>query len=62
MSPFLAEFQHAVSETFIATFPANASGKNGKDAVRIKVNTDLHNVKVHAPAAVQPGNMESGPA
>jgi hypothetical protein len=61
MTPYLNQFQHAISETFIATFRADASGKNGKNLVRIKATTDLHGVKVHAPENVVPGNMESGP-
>jgi len=59
MTPFLNQFKHAMSETFVATFQANASGKN--PLVRVKASSDLHGVKLHTPDAVRPGNMESGP-
>jgi hypothetical protein len=55
LAPFLAQFQHATSETFIASFPASASGKN---LVRLKAETKLHDVKLRAPEAVRPGNLE----
>jgi len=59
MTPFLNQFKHAMSETFVATFQANASGKN--PLVRVKASSDLHGVKLHTADAVRPGNMESGP-
>jgi hypothetical protein len=58
MTPFLDQFKHAVAETYVATFPAAAQGKN---LVRIKTTTDLHGVKLRAPDSVRAGNIESGP-
>ncbi len=59
IAPFLAQFQHAISETYVASFVANASGKKLLD---VKAETKLHGVKLHAPAEVRPGNMETSPA
>ena len=51
MEPFLKQFQKAVSETYIASFPAPA----GKDLVQLKVSTSLPQTGVRAPKAVRPG-------
>ncbi len=59
MTPFLNQFKHAMSETYVATFQADATKKN--PVVRVKATTDLHGVKLRTPDAVRPGNMESGP-
>ena len=53
MSPFLAEFQTAVAETYVATFAVPA----GKDMVRLKV-TSQPKAKLRAPDEVRPGNQE----
>lgn len=55
MAPFLAKFQHSVSETYIASFPAKISGKRLAD---LKAETSLRGVKLHAPSAILPGNVE----
>lgn len=55
MAPFLAQFQHAISETFVATFPAKVKGK---ELVRIKAETKTKGVKLRSPDAVRPGNAE----
>ena len=60
MVPFLNDFKRSVSETYVATFQATATGKN-KNLVRIKTTTDLHGVRLRAPDSVRAGNMESGP-
>jgi len=56
LTPFLQEFQHAISETYVASFVTNASEKK---MVELKAETKLHNVKLRAPAAVRPGNAEA---
>ena len=56
IAPMLAQFQHAISETFIATFQANASGKK---LAEIKLETKLHGVKLQAAKSVRPGNAEA---
>lgn len=58
LSPYLAQFQHATAETFVASFAANPSGKK---LVDIRVDTKLHGAKLHGPAQALPGNMESTP-
>lgn len=51
MEPYLKQFQKAISETYVATFPA----PGGKDLVQLKVSTKLPKTKVHAPQQVRPG-------
>jgi hypothetical protein len=55
-APFLAQFQHAIAETYIATFLA----PSGKDAQRDLVHVKLTaaKAKLHVPAEVLPGNQE----
>jgi hypothetical protein len=60
MIPFLNDFKRSVSETYVATFQAVATGKNN-NLVRIKATTDLHGVRLRTPDSVRAGNMESGP-
>jgi hypothetical protein len=56
LAPYLRQFQHSISETFVASFMANASGKK---LVEVKADTKVHGVKLHAPEQVRPGNLES---
>ena len=56
LTPFLNQFQHAVAETYIATFTAPAGRDPQKDLVHIKINAPR--TKLHAPDAVRPGNQE----
>ncbi len=56
MAPFLAEFQHAVAETYVATFVAPMGNNPQKDLVRVKFSTPK--AKLHAPEEVRPGNQE----
>lgn len=55
LTPFLNQFQKAVSESYIATFIAPGD----KNLVRINVKTKLAKARVHAPEQVRPGNMVS---
>ncbi len=55
MAPFLAQFQHAISETFVATFQARAKGN---DLVSVKAESTVRGTKLRTPQAVRPGNME----
>jgi hypothetical protein len=48
-------FQHAVAETYIATFSAPASS-NPQNMVRIKFSAAK--TKLRAPEQVRPGNQE----
>jgi hypothetical protein len=51
LDPYLKQFQKAVAETYIATFPAPA----GKDLVQLKLSTKLPKTRLDAPAQVRPG-------
>ncbi|WP_213803497.1 hypothetical protein [Granulicella sp. dw_53] len=51
LAPFLTQFQHAVAETYVATFNAPAS----KNLVRVKFETKLSNTKLRTPEDVRPG-------
>lgn len=55
LSPFLAQFQHSISETFVATFPAKVKGR---ELVSIKAETKLSGTKLRSAKAVRPGNTE----
>ena len=55
MAPLLAQFQHAISETFVASFSAKASGNK---LVDVKVDSKMHGVKLHSAKMVRPGNAE----
>jgi hypothetical protein len=59
MAPFLDQFRRAVSETYIATFPAPA-GRSGRDAQRdlVQVKFSAAKTKLRAPQEVRPGNQE----
>ena len=57
MVPFLKQFQHDVSETYIASFNAPSDQK----LVRVKVSTKLPKTKLTAPEQVRPGIL-IGPA
>lgn len=50
--PFFTQFQKAVSETYIATFPAD-----GRDLVRLKVSTSLPKTKLRHADEIHPGTQ-----
>jgi hypothetical protein len=56
MAPYLGEFQHAIAETYIATFVAPMSGNPQKDLLRVKFSAP--NAKLHAAEEVRAGNQE----
>jgi hypothetical protein len=57
VAPFLADFQRAISETYIATFEAPAGLESSKELLRLKL-TSATKTKMHAPEEVRPGNQE----
>lgn len=59
LAPLLAQFQHAISETFVASFTAKASGNK---LVDVKADTKLHGVKLHTAKMARPGNAVTQPA
>ncbi|HEY4382470.1 MAG TPA: hypothetical protein VGN01_19130 [Acidobacteriaceae bacterium] len=56
MAPYLDQFQHAVAETYVATFVAPAVKDPQRDMVRLKFSAAK--TKLHAPELVRPGNQE----
>jgi hypothetical protein len=55
-APFLQQFQHAIAETYIATFNAPPGNNPERDLVRVKFTAAK--TKLHAPEQVRPGNVE----
>jgi len=51
--PFLKQFQNALAETYVATFPVDAN----KKLVSLKLSTTLPRTKVNAPQEVRPGTI-----
>jgi hypothetical protein len=51
--PFLKQFQNALAETYVATFPVDAN----KKMVSLKLSTNLPKTKVNAPTEVRPGTI-----
>jgi hypothetical protein len=51
--PFLKQFQTALAETYVATFPVDAN----KKMVTLKASTSLPSTKVNAPTEVRPGTI-----
>ena len=52
LTPYFTQFTRAVSETYIATFPAS-----GKDLVRVQLKTDLPKTKLRHADEVRPGTQ-----
>jgi hypothetical protein len=52
--PFLKQFQNALAETYVATFPVEA---NNKKMVSLKLSTTLPKTKVNGPQEVRPGTI-----
>jgi hypothetical protein len=53
LAPFLKQFQNALTETYVATFPVDAN----KKMVSLKLSTTLPKTKVNAPQQVRPGTI-----
>jgi hypothetical protein len=49
-------FQHAIAETYVATFVAPAGKDPQRDLVRVKFSAPK--TKLRAPEQVRPGNQE----
>jgi hypothetical protein len=58
LTPYFAQFQRAIAESYTIGFMANANGAKNKSLTRIRVKTSQPGVKVHAPDGVMPGNVE----
>jgi hypothetical protein len=53
LAPFLKQFQGALAETYVATFPVDAN----KKMVQLKLSTSLPKTKINAPQEVRPGTI-----
>jgi hypothetical protein len=62
LSPFLKQFVHALTETYIATFNVDPTAAGRDHLLRLKVSTSTPKLKLRTAAEVRPGNMElAGP-
>ena len=57
LAPFLANFQRAISETYIATFEAPTGKDPARELLHLKLSSAAK-TKLHAPEEVRPGNQE----
>ncbi len=53
LDPYLKQFQQAIAETYVATFPVDAN----KKMVSLKLATDLPKTKLRGPSQVRPGTI-----
>jgi hypothetical protein len=53
LAPFLKQFQTAIADTFVATFPVDGN----KKMVSLKLSTTLPKTKLNAPDQVRPGTI-----
>jgi hypothetical protein len=53
LEPYLKQFQQAIAETYVATFPVDAN----KKMVSLKLATDLPKTKLRGPDQVRPGTI-----
>jgi hypothetical protein len=53
LAPFLKQFQNALAETYVATFPVDGN----KKMVTLKVSTSLPKTKLNAPDQIRPGTI-----
>jgi hypothetical protein len=58
LAPYLTEFQHDISETYVATFQADAGNGRKPELLRVKVSTSTPKLKLRAPEEVRAGNIE----
>jgi hypothetical protein len=58
LAPFLDDFRHAIAESYSAVFMASTSHEKPNTLARLKVKTTEPGLKIHAPEAVHPGNIE----
>ena len=53
LDPYLKQFQQAIAETYVATFPVDAN----KKMVSLRLGTDLPKTKLRGPDQVRPGTI-----
>jgi hypothetical protein len=60
LTPLFKQFEHDLSETYVATFNADATAGGRDHLVRLKVNSTVPKLKIRHPDEVRPGNREVG--
>ncbi len=60
LAPLFQQFGHELSETYVATFNADAGSGGKEKLVRLKVSTSVPKLKLRAADNVRPGNIEMG--
>jgi len=60
LQPYFQEFAHDISETYVATFNADAGAGGHDHLLRLKMSSTVPKLKLRYPAEVRPGNQESG--
>ena len=60
LTPFFQQFQHDISETYVATFNADPAGGGKEHLVRLKMNSVGPKLKLRHPDEIRPGNRETG--
>ncbi len=58
LAPYLEQFRKSIEESYLLTFPANATHEKRDSLTRIKLKSEQAGVKIHAPQAVHPGFVE----
>ncbi len=58
LAPYLENFRKAISESYLVTFNASASGEKRDSLTRIKIKSEQAGIKVRAPQSVHPGFVE----
>ncbi len=59
--PYFQEFQHDISETYVATFNADPSAGGRDHLVRLQMKANIPKLKLRHADEVRPGNHESAP-
>ena len=59
LTPFLKQFMHSISETYVATFNAPADAGGREHLVRLKMTTSVPKLKIRHADAIRPGNLEA---
>jgi len=59
LTPFFKEFNHALAETYVATFVTDAQAGGREHLVRVKMSSGVPKLKLRVPDQVRPGNMEA---
>ncbi len=59
LAPFFKQFMHAISETYVGTFGADAQGGGREHLLRAKLTSTGPKLKFRYPDEIRPGNREA---